>query len=134
MADRFAPEKRSEIMSKVRSKWTAPEMFIHNKLKGNKIRHEMHPKLVGSPDMLIIKTKTLVFIDGCFWHGCKEHGSLPKSRLEYWEPKIRGNIKRDSTNRRRLKRMGYNVLRIWEHQAKDSSFDILDFLEKRGAI
>jgi DNA mismatch endonuclease (patch repair protein) len=94
----------------------------------------MHPKLPGSPDILISRTKTLIFVDGCFWHGCKKHGSIPKSRKEYWGPKIKGNVARDSANRRELKRMGYNVLRIWEHQANRKSFDAIIFLKKRKAL
>lgn len=131
MADRVSSEKRSEIMSKVRSKWTNPEKIIHNSLKGNRIRHKMHPRIMGSPDVLITETNTLIFIDGCFWHGCRKHCSLPKSRLEYWESKIKGNVKRDAMNRRKLRKIGYNVIRIWEHQINDDSFNISRFLQKK---
>ena len=97
--DIVSKEKRSEIMSGIRSKWTKPEVFAHNVLKGNRVRHEMHPRIAGNPDILIRDTNTVIFIDGCFWHGCPRHYREPKTNRGYWLPKIEGNIRRDRTSR-----------------------------------
>jgi len=118
MSDVFTSEKRSEIMSRIRSKWTKPERVVHNHLKGWKIRHKMHPKLPGRPDVFIRESNTVVFIDGCFWHGCRKHSKLPKPRKGYWGPKIAGNAERDRKNRAKLRRSGYMVVAVWECDMK----------------
>ena len=105
---------RSEIMSRIRSKWTRPEMMAHNILKGNRIRHEMHPNLPGNPDILIKDNSIVIFIDGCFWHGCPTHYREPKTNKQYWIPKIERNIVRDRTQRFRAWRAGYRTRRIRE--------------------
>lgn len=115
MADIFTPEKRSEVMSKIRSKWTKPEKMIHNYLKGHKIRHTMHPKIAGNPDVLLVDRNVAMFIHGCFWHKCPKHYKEPKSRKEYWIPKIESNVKRDTLNARAIRKSGYKVMRVWEH-------------------
>ena len=106
---------RSELMSRIRSKWTKPEMRVHNFLKGNRIRHEMHPDLPGHPDVLLPDTNTVLFIHGCFWHGCKRHYKQPKTNARFWADKIKCNIIRHKKNTRILLRMGYMVRVIWEH-------------------
>ena len=106
---------RSELMSRIRSKWTKPEMRVHNFLKGNRIRHEMHPDLLGHPDVLLPDTNTVLFIHGCFWHGCKRHYKQPKTNARFWADKIKCNIIRHKKNTRILLRMGYMVRVIWEH-------------------
>ena len=118
MTDIFTPEKRSEIMSHIRSKWTAPEVKIHSHLKGRKVRHMMHPSLEGSPDIELLDAKTAVFIHGCFWHKCPKCYREPKSNTEYWIPKLERIVKRDMKNARSLRKQGYSVVRIWEHQIK----------------
>jgi DNA mismatch endonuclease (patch repair protein) len=105
-------------MSKIRSKWTAQERKAHNYLKGHKVKHKMHPKLLGNPDILLIKSNTVVFLNGCFWHKCPKCYKEPKSRREYWLPKIKGNVARDSLNKKIIKQRGYNVLVLWEHSIK----------------
>lgn len=102
-------------MSQIKSRWTKPERIVHNWLKGNKIKHKMHPKITGNPDILVYP-KTLIFIDGCFWHKCPKCFRKPNSKLAYWEPKIENNIKRDKAITRKLKKHGYKVVRIWEHE------------------
>lgn len=122
MTDIFSAAKRSHIMSKIRSKWTSPEVVLHNYLKSRKVRHVMHPKMLGNPDTLILDTNTTVFIDGCFWHGCPKHGHIPKSKKAYWKAKIKRNKNRDRRHTKKLISMGYGVVRIWECQTKDSGF------------
>lgn len=116
--DVFTKEKRSEIMSKVRSEWTSCEVKLHNELKGMKIKHKMHPNIPGKPDILISKNNTLVFVDGCFWHGCSKHCRMPATNKRYWAIKIKKNIKRDKKNRAALRKEGYKVVRLWEHDLK----------------
>src|SRR3989338_4295968 len=88
MADVFTKKKRSEIMSKIRSEWTLQEYKVHDFLGEEKIKHKMHPKIYGRPDIILNKN-LIVFLDGCFWHGCAKHCRLPETRKEYWENKIR---------------------------------------------
>ncbi len=118
MPDVFTKEKRSHIMSRIRSKWTKPERKIHNYLKGLKIKHKMHPKMDGNPDVLLKGRRTVIFIHGCFWHKCPRCYKEPNSRREFWIPKIEGNAKRDRKSFCHLKKEGWKVIRIWEHEIK----------------
>jgi DNA mismatch endonuclease (patch repair protein) len=114
MPDKFSADIRSGIMSKIRSKWTKPEMKMHGLLKGNKIRHLMHPDLKGNPDAYLKDFNAVLFIDGCFWHNCPKHGHMPKKNSEYWVPKIIRNTERDKRNTRLLESEGFRVIRLWE--------------------
>lgn len=102
-------------MSKIKSKWTKPERKFHNYLKGYKISHKMHPNLQGRPD-LIINDKLIVFIHGCFWHKCPRHYKPPSSNNSYWIPKIEKNAYLYRKAKKILKKAGYNVMLLWEHQ------------------
>lgn len=117
MADVFTPKKRSEIMSKIRSKNTRVEVLVFKELQRRKIYFQKHYKrAVGSPDIALPRKKKAVFIDGDFWHGyqfSKQRERLPK---KYWQGKIESNIKRDRRVRVKLKREGWKVLRVWEHE------------------
>lgn len=116
MSDIFSKVKRSEIMSKIRSKWSAHEKIAHNHLKARKIRHVMHPEMLGNPDILIKDTNTVVFLDGCFWHGCPQCYRRPQSNMKYWESKIEYNTERDKKIRANLKKQGFRVVAFWEHE------------------
>ena len=118
MVDNLTKEQRSKCMSRIKSKWTIQEVNIHNYLKGNKIKHKMHPQLIGNPDILLTNTDTVVFLHGCFWHKCPKCYKEPKSRKDYWLPKIDNNVRRDRKYARILKVEGYKVLKIWEHEVK----------------
>lgn len=84
----------------------------------------MHPKIEGNPDILIYP-KTVVFINGCFWHKCPKCYKEPKSNKKYWLPKIEANVKRDRKNQRLLRKKGYEVIVIWEHEIKNKSSILL---------
>jgi DNA mismatch endonuclease (patch repair protein) len=118
MVDVLTHEQRSYNMSRIRSKWAKQERIIHNYLKGCKIRHKMHPTMTGNPDILFKSSKTVVFIDGCFWHKCPKCYKEPKSNTDFWLPKIERNVKRDRYVNRMLKKDGWRVIRIWEHEIK----------------
>lgn len=76
---------------------------------------EKHPELPGKPDFYFPDQKLVVFVDGCFWHGCPRHVRFPQARAEYWRAKIERTRRRDNRLRRQLRRDGYHVMRIWEH-------------------
>lgn len=132
MADNLTKEQRSRTMSRIRSKWTSQEKKIHNYLKSNKVKHKMHPKITGKPDILLLNSKTAVFLQGCFWHKCPKCYKKPKTNKKYWTVKIENNVKRDQKNSKSLKKLGFNVIRIWEHQVKDNFESILKRILKHG--
>jgi len=120
MADIFSKQKRSEIMSKVRSKNTKPEETVRKYLFSKGFRYRKNVKtLPGSPDIVLPKYKTVIFVNGCFWHGhnCSK-GKLPKTRKEFWVNKINANIQRDNKNYELLKKQGWKVIVIWECELK----------------
>jgi DNA mismatch endonuclease (patch repair protein) len=80
-----------------------------------------HHDVLGKPDFVFPKQKIAVFIDGCFWHGCTKHCRLPATNVQYWVPKIENNARRDRYVTNELKKRGWTVIRIWEHELMDSS-------------
>jgi len=116
--DVFSKKKRSDVMSRIRSKGTKPEermyVLLRTLLPGE-FRIYKHASLPGRPDFLIPKLKLAVFVDGCFFHLCPKHGHIPKSNIPYWKPKLESNAKRDKRNHSKLRRMGFSVYRYWEH-------------------
>ncbi len=126
MVDVFTKKKRSEIMSKIRSKNTKAEKLVFSELRKKGIYFQKHyKKITGKPDIALPSKKKAVFIDGDFWHGYnfgKIKSQLPK---RYWIRKIENNIKRDKIIRNRLKKQGWSILRVWEHEIiKDIDFAI----------
>lgn len=117
--DNLTKKQRSFTMSRIKSKWTSPEVAVHNHLKGLKIEHKMHPKISGSPDVILKNKKKAVFIHGCFWHKCPICYKKPQSNVDFWRKKIRNNVLRDKKNERLLKRTGWSVVKIWEHEIKN---------------
>jgi len=107
-------------MSAIRSKGNkATELKLASILRAAGITGwRRHPPLPGSPDFAFRKARIAVFVDGCFWHGCRWHCRMPKSRVEYWKPKIVRNTQRDLVVRRTLGSLGWRVLRIWEHSLR----------------
>jgi DNA mismatch endonuclease (patch repair protein) len=118
MTDVFTKEKRSEIMSKIRSKWTKQEVLVHNYLKGHKIRHKMHPRMEGNPDIVLKDNKVAIFLHGCFWHKCPLHYRKPKSNVGFWTTKIKNNVCRDRKNVKILRNNKWKVIILWEHDLK----------------
>lgn len=126
MADVHSKETRSYNMSQIKGKDTKPEILIRKFLFANGFRFRLHDKkLPGKPDIVLAKYNTVIFVNGCFWHGhenCK-YFRMPKSRIDYWEPKISTNIQNDITNIRQLKKASLNVIVIWECQLKKSKVE-----------
>ena len=116
VADTFSPAKRSEIMSRIRAKDTAPEIQIRKGLHALGFRYRLHERrLPGKPDLVFPRYKSVIFVNGCFWHGhtCKLF-RWPASNEDYWRPKISRTIERDCNNHALLKECGWRVLVIWE--------------------
>ena len=120
MADVFTPQKRSEIMSRIRSSGTTPEARLAASVRGAlgaRWRIDMNVRtLPGQPDVVVPSLRLAIFADGCFYHGWPEHGHVPKSNAGYWLPKLARNRKRDRVSRKVLREMGYAVWSFWEHQ------------------
>ncbi len=124
MADTMTPEQRSRCMAAVKGKDTKPEMIVRKYLFSRGLRFRVQVrKLPGNPDIVLPKFKTVIFVDGCFWHGhegCK-YFRLPKSNIEFWKEKIERNVARDAHNETELKALGWNVIRVWECEIKTVS-------------
>lgn len=118
--DNHTREQRHYNMSQIKSKDTKPEDFVRKHLFSNGFRFRKHDKrYAGHPDIVLPKYKTIIFINGCFWHmhDCKDF-VLPKSNLEYWIPKLERNKKRDESNIHLLQSAGWHVIIIWECELK----------------
>lgn len=119
MADTLTKAERSERMRLIRSRDTTPEKFVRKMLHGMGFRYRLHARtLPGRPDLVFAGRRKVIFVHGCFWHrhaNCKL-ARLPKSRLEYWLPKLSANKERDEKNRRALGRLGWRSLVVWECQ------------------
>jgi len=106
-------------MSRIRGKNTGPEVKIRKMLFSGGIRgYRVHYDLPGKPDIVFVKKKIAVFIDGCFWHRCPVDFQEPQTRKEFWMKKIESNVARDERNTRQLAEAGWTVLRIWEHEVR----------------
>jgi DNA mismatch endonuclease (patch repair protein) len=114
MADVFSPDKRSEIMRRIRSKNTSWERNFRSELSRRGLRYRIHygPSKI---DVAFVGSKVAVFLDSCFWHLCPEHRELPKTNRGYWERKLRRNRLRDLKTTDRLKAERWVVLRLWSH-------------------
>lgn len=119
--DIFSPEKRSEIMSRVRHENSGAELQVRSALHAAGFRFRLHRKdLPGTPDIVLPKHRLAIFVHGCFWHGhadCK-HSVLPKTNTEFWKNKFERNKARDERVRLELIQIGWRVLTIWECQIK----------------
>jgi len=116
--DVFTKEKRSDVMSRISSRDTSPELAFEAWLAANGVSYWKHPPLPGSPDFWIPFSNACVFVDGCFWHGCPAHYRPPRTRKKYWLPKIDANRRRDRRASRALRLLGFRVFRVWEHHLK----------------
>lgn len=121
MADVHTPEQRSYNMSCIRGKNTKPEELVRKYLFSQGFRYRKNDaRLPGKPDIVLPKYKTVVFVNGCFWHaheGCK-YFVWPKNNEEFWENKIQGNVLRDMKNQKALADSGWNIVIVWECELK----------------
>ena len=120
--DRLSEERRSALMSKVKGKDTGPELLVRKAAHRMGFRFRLHRKdLPGKPDIVFPRFKVAIFVHGCFWHSHRScpKGRLPKSKLDYWGPKLRENTKRDRRNLSRLRKLGWQAHVIWQCETTD---------------
>lgn len=125
------PLTKAETLARVRSRDTSPELAVRSLLHRLGYRFRVHvADLPGTPDIAIKRRRAVILVHGCFWHqhtGCKL-ARLPRSRPEYWLPKLRRNVERDASNEARIVEAGYKVLIIWECEVRDPA--MADRLER----
>ena len=129
MADMFDAKKRSEIMSKVHSTNTTPEIRVRKLLHSMGYRFRLHrDDLPGKPDIVLPKYETVIFVHGCFWHGCPicRHAKIrPKENSDYWDKKLDCTLERDKNNVVKLEQLGWRVLIVWECETKKKCLPLL---------
>lgn len=128
MADVHDKAIRSYNMSRIRAKDTKPEMLVRKYLHARGLRYKLHDKnLPGKPDLVFPKYKTVLFVNGCFWHGHKDckYFVMPKTRRRWWQKKIEETKKRDDEEKARLEHKGWRVLTVWECELKQKSEETL---------
>lgn len=136
-SDVLTKSQRSFCMSQIKSKGTKPEIALRKALWHRGFRYRLKYRLPGRPDMVFVGRKTVIFVDGCFWHKCPYHFVYPKTRANFWLKKINGNVERDRRVDEALRGGGWFVIRIWEHEIKES-FDesvqrVSRMLERKGS-
>lgn len=128
-----APAASSEairkVMQSVPSRDTGPEVALRRKLhaRGLRFRKDARPEpdIRCKADIVFTRARVCVFIDGCFWHGCPQHFTPPKTNTEWWLEKIEDNIRRDREKTRQLQETGWAILRFWEHELANSGIDVV---------
>lgn len=118
MSDVLTPNQRQYCMSRNRGTRTGPEERLRKALWHTGFRYRIHHGLPGKPDIVFPSMKLVVFVDGCFWHGCPLHYQAPLHNAAFWQEKITANRKRDMNVTSRLEAEGWQVLRFWEHEVK----------------
>lgn len=124
------PLPKSEVvsaqLSRMPSHSTQPELALRRALHAAGLRFRVNARdLPGRPDLVLSRARLAIFIDGCFWHACPEHGVMPKSNGEWWRAKLAGNTERDSRKDRQLEELGWIPLHFWEHQPVNLISDIV---------
>lgn len=131
--------KRSEIMRRVHSTDTTPELLVRRLAHSLGFRYRLHRRdLPGKPDLVFTPRKKIIFVHGCFWHGhkCKRGDRVPKENREYWIGKIQANVARDKRHNGELSALGWSVLTIWECETRDQDIlkrRIIEFLNESAA-
>lgn len=115
----------SERMRRQRKQDTAVEVALRRRLHAVGLRYRVHakplPSLRRTADIVFRTARVAVFVDGCFWHGCTAHKTIPRSNRQFWEEKISGNVRRDGDTKRRLTDAGWLYVQIWEHDDTDEA-------------
>lgn len=124
MVDSISRDRRSDNMRRIKSRNTKPEMIVRSLLHRAGYRYRLHDRsLPGSPDIVLRRRKKAIFVHGCFWHqhpGCRQ-AYRPKSRPEFWLPKLDRNRERDLQTQQALAELGWDILVIWECDTTDSA-------------
>jgi len=132
--DRVKKRDRSRIMSRIRSKenrsteWVLRALLVRHAMRGWRVRPA---DVLGKPDFVFTRERIAIFVDGAFWHGAPGFKRFPKSRIEYWKPKIEGNRRRDKLVSSSLRHQGWAVLRFWDTDLHDNSSGVIKKIQKR---
>jgi DNA mismatch endonuclease (patch repair protein) len=120
MTDVFTKAKRSHVMSRIRGRGNKEtEVVLAKLLRAHGIHGwRRHTMLVGKPDFTFRELRVVVFVDGCFWHGCPKHANMPANNRAFWLKKLTGNASRDRLVTRTLRAKGWQVVRVWEHELR----------------
>ncbi len=123
-------------MQKQARRDTAPEMALRRRLHAMGMRYRLDTPVVRGvrrkADLVFRKARVAVFVDGCFWHRCPEHGSVPKSNHDWWAAKLAGNVGRDRDTDQRLAEAGWTVVRVWEHDDLDEAAELVAAAVRQG--
>lgn len=131
MADVLTPQQRSYNMSRIKSRETGPEIRLRKLLFAKGIRgYRTNYGIPGRPDIVFTRLKIAVFIDGCFWHKCPKCFKKPATRSKFWMDKINSNVKRDREVNEILKKAGWKVIRLWEHEINETPAKAVDKIAK----
>lgn len=122
-------KERSKNMSAIKSKNTKPEIVLRKALFRLGLRYRIHYNLPGKPDIVFPGKRLVIFIDGCFWHGCPKCYKEPDNNKEFWIKKIARNKNRDDEVNIQLEALGWRVLRIWEHSIKKNSVEVAYYIK-----
>lgn len=124
-------------MARVRQKGTDAELSLRRELHARGLRYRLQVPLLTKPrrvaDIVFPRTRVAVFVDGCFWHGCPEHASWPKSNAQFWRDKIEANRARDADTDRRLSASGWRVIRVWAHERAGEAADRIENVVRGGS-
>lgn len=129
MSNKQYENNRSKIMKSIKSQ-SKLENRVSKALWNKGYRFRKNAKLFGRPDISIQKYKIVIFIDSCFWHNCPIHGHVPQKNREYWESKLGKNLKRDIEVTRYYEDIGWNILRIWEHELNNNFEGTIEKIER----
>ncbi|WP_184671711.1 very short patch repair endonuclease [Rhodanobacter sp. A1T4] len=124
--DVLTPAQRRLCMSNNRGTSTRPELILRRLLWQRGLRYRLKSQLPGKPDIVFPGGKLAIFVDGCFWHQCPIHSTLPKTNRDFWQAKLSANVSRDRRVDASLRALGWTVLRIWEHQISKHQIDVVE--------
>ena len=118
MPDVFDGPKRSEVMSRIRAEGNqSTELALVEMMRRNGIKGwRRHQPLLGKPDFVFRSARLIVFVDGCLWHYCPKHCQIPNTNKEFWQTKLEANRRRDRLVNKELRKQGWRIIRIWEHE------------------
>lgn len=121
---------RSEQMARIRGRNTKPEAVLRKLVWAKGLRYRLHGRVEGCrPDLVFMGARVVVFVDGCFWHGCPDHYVRPRSRDRFWHRKLVENVERDMRQTAKLEEAGWRVCRLWEHEVFENPHGAADLAE-----
>ena len=124
----------SQRMSRMPRVNTKPELALRRELHARGMRFRIHAPLPGRPDIVLTRARLAIFVDGCFWHACPQHFTVPKSNADWWRAKLEANVARDRRNDSALEALGWAVVHLWEHENILEAGDRIELLwrSRRG--